>query len=63
MSNDRYAATVNAFMNAGNADMMGYWMMNLNWRGMEQYMIRSHIRGTRVSMEWKSKGLQLPSHK
>lgn len=56
MSNDRYVVAVNACMNAGNVDMIGYWMMNLKWRGMGLYMIRSHSRGTGVNMEWKSTG-------
>lgn len=53
MSNDRYVVAVNACVNAGNVDMIGYWMMNLKWRQMGLHMIRSHIKG---NMEWKSTG-------
>lgn len=56
MSNDRYVVAVNACVNAGNVDMIGYWMTNLKWREMGLYMIRSHIRGSGVNMEWKSTG-------
>ena len=56
MSNDRYAVAVNACVNAGNVDLIGYWMMNLKWREMGLYMISNHIRGAGVNMEWKSTG-------
>lgn len=55
-SNDWYVVAVNACVNAGNVDMIGYWMMNLKWREMGLYMIRSHIRGSGANTEWKSTG-------
>lgn len=36
MSNDRYAVDVDA----GNVDMMGYWLMKLKWREIREYMLK-----------------------
>ena len=51
MSNDRHVVVENSWVNAGNVDMISYWMMNLKWREVGLYMIRIHI--IEVSLEWK----------